>query len=228
MNDPLDVALSAVVAGLSSALGDDLVAVVLFGSAAEDRRRAVSDTNMAVVVTTLDPRKVSGLREVVALARVALRLRLMLLRQDEIASAASAFAVKFADIKRRRRVLYGKDPFAALEVTRADGIAQLRQSLLNLVLRLREQWLSAHDDHQLGQAAAGVAGGLRACAAELLELEGAPAPSPREALEIIAGGALPELSAARADTLAAGGGDGLLARVLALAEAMRTRAGALP
>jgi predicted nucleotidyltransferase len=227
MNDSLDTALATVVDGLRSTFAADLVAVVLFGSAAEDRRRAVSDTNMAVVVTALAPARVAAAREVVVLARVALRLRLMVLRLDEIPAAAASFAVKFSDIKRRRRVLFGPDPFAEVQVSRADGIAQLRQALLNLVLRLREPWLSARDDHQRARAAAEAAGGLRACAAELLELEGEPAQGPREALERIAGAALPELSAARQEALADGGGDALLVRVLALAEGMRTRAGAL-
>ncbi len=224
MSDPFESSLATVVEGLRTAFADDLVAVVLFGSAAEHRRRAVSDTNLAVIVRRIDPARAAAGRDVVAMARIALRLRLMLLRQDEIAAAASAFAVKFSDIQRRRRVLFGADPFAEVQVPRAAAIAQLRQATLNLVLRLREHWLTSRDDRQLGQAAAAMAGGLRACAGELLVLEGVAVLNSRAALEQVAGGALPELSAAREGTLRDGAGDGLLARMLTLAETMRGRA----
>ncbi len=227
MNDPFAASLTALVSGLRDAFADDLLAVVLFGSAAEDRRRSVSDTNLAVVVRELQPARVIAARGSVALATIALRLHLMLLRQDEIPSAAAAFAVKFCDIQRRRRVLFGKDPFADLVVPRQAAITQLRQALINLALRLRQQWLSARDDRQLGLAAATMAGGLRACAAELLALEGESVPNPRAALERIAGGALPELSAARDGTLPEGTGDALLERMQALTDAMRQRAGLL-
>jgi hypothetical protein len=223
MSDPFESALATLVEGLRTAFADDLVAVVLFGSAAENRRRAVSDTNIAVVLRRFDPARVASGREVVALAQIALRLRLMLLRADELPAAATAFAVKFSDIQRRQRVLFGADPFAAVPVPRAAAVAQLRQALLNLVLRLREQWLTARDDRHRGEAAAAAAGGLRACAAELLVLEGGGAPDPRAALEQVAGAALPELSAARAGTLSEGAGDALLVRLLALAESMRGR-----
>ncbi len=227
MTDPLEPALNLVVEGLCQAFGDDLVAVVLFGSAAEQRRRAVSDTNVAVVVRCFETTRTDAARSVVALASIALRMRLLLLRTDEIADAASAFAVKFSDIQRRRRVLFGPDVFAAVVVPRSAAIAQLHQALLNSLMRLREIWLTSRDDHQLGLSIAHLAGGLRACAAELLNLEGTAVSTPREALEKIAGTTLPELSAARADTLPAAASSGLLVRMVELTERMRQRAAAL-
>ena len=227
MSDPLDAALSTLVTGLQQAFADDLVAVVLFGSAAEQRQRAVSDTNVAVVVKALAPVRSEAARGVISLAQLALRLRLLLLRSDEIEQAASAFAVKFSDIQRRRRVLYGSDPFASLTVPRRAAIAQLHQALLNLAFRLREQWFTARDDRQLAQAVAHMAGGLRACAAELLTLEGTSVASPREALERIAGGPIPALTAARSETLPPDQAGELHRRMLALTELMRTRAAGL-
>lgn len=224
MNDAFSSAMQVLIDNLRQTLGDDLIAVVLFGSAAENRRRAVSDTNLAVVVKRFDAQRTAACREVVALSRVALRLRLLLLRSDEVSAASSAFAVKFADIQRRRKVLYGSDPFADLQIPRSAAIAQLQQALLNLVLRLRDQWLGARDDHQLGLAAAYAAGGARVCAAELLALEGKPAENARAALDTIAGGGFAELSLAREGKLPPGSGDRVLARLMELAETMRARA----
>lgn len=227
MPDEFELALTVAVDGLKGAFGDDLVAVVLFGSAAEQRRRAVSDTNVAVVVRQFDPLKMSAARDVIALASIALRLRILPLCESEIAAAASAFAVKFSDIQRRRRVLYGADVFAALQVPRSAAIAQLHQALLNLTLRLRELWLTTRDDHQVGLGIARMAGGLRACAAELVILEGGKVVTPREALEKVAGSSLDELSAARADTLPSEASMALLQRMTEVTDSMRVRAAAL-
>lgn len=227
MNDDFEQSLTTTVHGLQQAFADDLVAVVLFGSAAEQRRRIVSDTNLAVIVKTFAAERSQSAREVIALASIALRMRLLLLQSSEITAAASAFAVKFGDIQRRRRVLYGTDVFAAIEVPRSAAIAQLHQALLNLLLRLREMWLTARDDHQLGLGVARMAGGLRACAAELLVLEGREVSSSRAALELLAGDTLPQLRAARAATLPDADSVGLLQRMFELIELMRTRAAQL-
>lgn len=224
MQDPLDQPLIDLVGHLTTAFGDDLQSLILFGSAAEGRQRAVSDTNMVMVVRRFTPERVAAAREHLALARIALRLRLMVLCSDEIPSAVSAFAVKFADILRRRRVLFGSDPFIDVVIPRPAAIAQLRQAVLNVVLRLREQSLVLANDASSTLAAAEAAGGLRACAAQLLTLEGVPAATPRAALEQIAGGTMDDLSAAREGRLPVGGGNVLIDRLLACAVTMRVRA----
>ncbi len=180
------------------ALGVDLVALVLFGSAAEDQLRLTSDVNLAVVARRFEVAALDALRPALAVAEAAIRLRPMFLVESEIADAAEAFAVKLDDIRRRHRVLHGSDPFASLAVPRAVALARVRQVLLNLAMRLRAQLASIGDrEEQLALAVANAAGPLRACAAELLDLEGRPAASGRAALETLAGRPLDEISRAR-------------------------------
>jgi hypothetical protein len=106
-----------------------------------------------------------------------------------VEAAATAFAAKFADIRNRRRVLFGADPFARLTIPRAAEIARLRQVLLNLALRLRAFYVERSlREEQLARVAADTARPLRAAAAALLELEGKPATSPRAALETVVAG----------------------------------------
>ncbi len=225
--DPNDESLAALVEALRSALGDELRSIVLFGSAAENRQRAVSDTNVVIVLTAFSLDRVSAARAAIAPMRVALRARFLVVCSAEIELIGSMFAVKFADIQRRHRVLYGDDPFAQLAIPRAAALAQLRQAIINLVLRLRESWLCADGDAGLAQTAAEAAGGLRACAAELISLEGGSVASPRAALQEIAGGPLDELTAARTGELGAGVGAELARRLLEVAELMRDRASRL-
>jgi hypothetical protein len=99
-----------------------------------------------------------------------------------------AFAVKFSDILRRRRVLCGSDPFTGLSVSRAAEINRLRQVILNLLLRMRERYLATSmREEQTARVLAEVAGPLRASAATLLELSGKGVTSPKAALQAFAG-----------------------------------------
>jgi predicted nucleotidyltransferase len=180
----VDRALSDFVSASRSAFGDNLRAVVLYGSAAEGRLRASSDVNVLLVLSKFDLQNTDALREAMRVAQAAIRLKAMFLLESELAAAVEAFAVKFADIAHRHRVIFGTDPFAGLMPSRAAQINRLRQTLLNLILRLREAYITRGlREEQLAAVIADAAGPMRAGAAALLELEGSPASSPKEALE---------------------------------------------
>jgi hypothetical protein len=111
----------------------------------------------------------------------------MLILEAELGAAAEAFAVKFADIRARHKVLCGKDVAAGLTPSRAAMLHRVRQILLNFILRTRERYaLVSLRDEQLSPLVADAAGALRAAAEIILELEGRPAASPKEALETLA------------------------------------------
>jgi predicted nucleotidyltransferase len=177
--------LSDLVTAATQALGDTLDSVVLYGSAAEGRLRAASDVNVIFVLNRFDPARVDALGEPVRVAQAAIRLAPMVLLRDEIPHAASAFAVKFADIARRHRVLHGSDPFADLSIARERLVTRLLQVLLNVRLRLRAAYVTRTFDDQLVTAIVHAASALRSAAATLRELEGQPRVSPRESLERI-------------------------------------------
>jgi hypothetical protein len=186
-----------------------------------------------VVLSAFDRVKADRLREAARLAHAAVRLSPMFLLRDEVQPAAEAFAQKFADVMRRRRVLHGEDPFATVTIPRRALIVRLDQVLLNLALRWRAFYVerSLHEE-QLVRLIADAAGPLRTAAASLLELEGQRATSPREALVQVASAFGPEwtsivarLSEAREGKLLDPGvpSDTLL-RLIELAGRMRARA----
>jgi hypothetical protein len=183
---PVATALTAFVSAAAASLDSNLRSIVLFGSGAENRLRATSDVNVAVVLGAFDGERVAALSETLLAVRAAVRLNVMWLLEGEIPHAAEAFAVKFADILRRRRVLWGSDPFQQLSVPREMAIARLRQVLMNLVMRLRAGYaMYSQHEERMAALVADAAGPLRASAAEILELEGTPVMAPREALERI-------------------------------------------
>jgi predicted nucleotidyltransferase len=179
--------LDQTVEAAARTLGEALQSIVLFGSAAENRLRPTSDVNLLIVVARFDPKGVDAVRPTLQQGRAAIRLAVMWLTQDELEPAAESFAVKFADIVRRHRVLYGSDPFERLTVSRPAAIARVRQVLLNLMLRLRASYALERDrEERLAYLIADAAGPLRATAAEILDLQGTPASNGREALELLA------------------------------------------
>jgi predicted nucleotidyltransferase len=189
--------LATLVDRATAAFGPDLLSIVLFGSAAEGRLRATSDVNVMVVLARFDAARAEALRDPLRTAEAAVRLRAMFLLESEIQDAVEAFAQKFDDVLHRRQVLYGRDPFAAVAIPRAALKWRLRQTLLNLTLRLRQAYVvQGASEEQTALTLADAAGPLRAAAASLLELEGQPAASPREALERVAAATgVPELDA---------------------------------
>ena len=230
-------ALADFVKAAEDALGDHLRSIVLFGSAAEGRLRPTSDVNVVLVLSRFEKERGDRLRGALRSARATIRLLPMLLLESEIESAVAAFPEKFADIRRRRRVLRGADPFATLAIPREILIGRLRQVLLNLELRLRQHYvLRSLREEQSALLVAEVSGPLRASAATVLELEGAGAVAPKEALERFArslsGGGwdetLASISSARADGILLPGTAGpLVFRILDLVQELLARAGRL-
>lgn len=227
--------MSTFIASAKKVFGDDLLSVVLYGSGAEGKLRPTSDVNLILVLAAFGRPQADMLRESFRLAQAAIKLRVMFLLQSELEPAASAFAVKFGDVARRRLVLYGDDPFKSLRVSRADAIFRLRQTSLNLALRLREAYIaSSLREEQAAALIADTAGPLRSCALTLLELEGHPAASPKQALERMVE-SMPELvkdvqlitEARQRHTLPPGAAAPVLFNMIRLAEAMSLRAAEL-
>ena len=176
--------LDVFVAAAQTAVGDDLAAAVLFGSAADGQVRATSDVNLLLLLKRFTPQTADALRGSLRLAHAAIDLQVMFLLERELTQAADAFAVKFADIIARHRVLLGNDPFASLHTSRDAMLRRLRQVLLNQQVRMRERYmLLSLNEEQLAGAIADAAGPLRSAAASLAQLEGKPAQSGKQALE---------------------------------------------
>lgn len=222
--------------GAREALGDDLVALVLFGSAAEGRLRATSDINIMTVLRSFDAQRIDGLRETLRMAHAAVRLEVMFLLESEIADAAEAFAVKFTDILTRRVQLYGEDPLAKVTISRAATLHRVRQVLLNLALRLRHDYtLLSLREEQLLHVVADAASPLRSSAFALAQLQGEQPASARAALETYVRAKHPEwsglvatISAAReSGELPPGQGGQAVLGLIALAKSLHAELGKL-
>lgn len=229
--------LTSFVEAAQAALGETLRSVVLFGSAAEGKLRKTSDVNVIVVLSRFEVERIDQLRDPLRTAHAAIALDAMFLLEQEIPAAVEAFAVKFADIRHRHRVLFGADVFADAAPSRSAELARLDQALLNTILRMRRGYLLLSlRDEQVGAFVADVTGPIRACAEALLELQGTPAASPKEALARFASqlpstdwqDVLDHLSQVReTGALPPGVGGAVLLRVIELATLLRSATVAL-
>jgi hypothetical protein len=215
---------------LIECLGEDLEALILFGSAAEGLMRASSDVNLLVVLRRFDSNRIDGASAVLQNAAAAVELHPMFLLAGELPLAAQSFSVKFDDIAHRRVLLYGTDAFEGLTIPRALLVQRLQQVLFNLTLRLRTLYaIGRAREELLAAQIADTAAPLRRSAYAILELRGERPSSPKAALESLAaelGGDWPRdlqsLSMAREDLqLPAGAAARLIVRLAELSESLR-------
>jgi predicted nucleotidyltransferase len=185
--EQVNKALDAFVNEAKIVFGDRLVSIVLYGSAAEGRLRKTSDVNIVAVVRSYTPSDAAALTSILTFTAAAIDLQVMFLLESELATASQLFAVKFSDISRRHRVLYGTDPFAAMEISKEALVARLRQVLLNQLLRLRYVYSLRNDNvEQLTQILADSIAPLRASASAFLEIRGVLFEGSKQALETVA------------------------------------------
>src|SRR5579864_3560524 len=89
--EPVAAGLTGFVTAARQAFGEDLLSITLFGSAAEGRLRATSDVNVIVVLARAEPAGLAAIGEAYRLARAAIGLSAMFIRESEIAAASEAF-----------------------------------------------------------------------------------------------------------------------------------------
>jgi len=140
----VEAQIAAFTRDVQAALGDRLLSLVLYGSAAgDDWVESRSDVNVAVVVPRVTVDVLEALAPVVARWR-GKRFALPLVADREyLASARDVFPMELDDIRRQHRVLAGADPFAALVVERAALRRECEQEARGKVLRLRTLFLDA-------------------------------------------------------------------------------------
>lgn len=154
---------------------DDLLAILLYGSAATGEHVAGrSDINTAIVLRHLTP---------ALLRQAAGRLRNwhrqgfatpMFFDPEYVHASLDVFAIEFLDMQERHRVLWGADLFADLSIGRANLRFQCEQELRGKLLRLRQSYVeSAHVPGELERILGVAMSSLVVLARTLLRLGGA-------------------------------------------------------
>jgi hypothetical protein len=123
---------------LTGALGDDLQALVVYGSAVRGGFvEGRSDLDLLVVLRRDDRPTLEKIGGALLLARTSARIESMILRGDELARAADVFPLLYDDVRGRHALLHGEDPFAGLEISDTHRRLRIEQELRDARIRLR-------------------------------------------------------------------------------------------
>jgi len=135
--------LDDLVSQLRAAFGPELHAVVLYGSAAAGEHLPnKSDYNVLVVVESLAPDRLAAASAAVSAWAEAGNPAPLTLTMHEWRSSADIFAMEYADVLERHRVLFGTFP-TDVQVKPADLRLQLEHEAMGTLLQLRRGALAA-------------------------------------------------------------------------------------
>ena len=139
--------LNEFVSRLNNDAGENLVSMVLYGSAASQEFHAdFSDINLLCVLRELDATRIKALAPAVKWWIGKGHPAPLLFSRDEIERAADVFSIEMLDIKQRHRMLLGEDLFTKLSVPLDRHRIQLEHELRTKLLFLRQNYLLAGDD----------------------------------------------------------------------------------
>lgn len=136
--------LSEIVQKLQQAAGENLVSVVLYGSAADgDFHAGQSDLNLLCVLGDASFAALSKIAPAAEWWRRKQQPAPMCLTRQELQDSADVFSIEFLDMKQRYRVLHGEDVLRDLVVPMDLHRRQLEYELREKLFLLRQRLLLA-------------------------------------------------------------------------------------
>jgi hypothetical protein len=141
--------LDELVTQLRAAYGSALRSVVLYGSAAAGGAEHIakkSDFNVLIIVDDVPLDRLKELSAVTRAWRDAGNHPPMIFTQREWQASSDIFAMEYADILERNKLLYGESPFDGISVQHGDLRLQVEREAMGVLLRLRGGVLLAGAD----------------------------------------------------------------------------------
>ncbi|HYT04856.1 MAG TPA: hypothetical protein VEM13_08260 [Gemmatimonadales bacterium] len=174
---------------VARALGQRLVALLLYGSAARGTNvRDRSDINTLLICDAADDALFDALAPVVREWTRARHPAPLILTEREWRESADAFPIEYEDMRDAHRLLAGRDPWQGISVRRDDVRRQLEHELLGKLVRLRQAYGALWGEpKRLAGVIVGSAPGFFTMLRAALRLAGEAAPADPAAL-VRAGG----------------------------------------
>jgi hypothetical protein len=140
----VETKLTELVNRLKSAAGDNLKAVVLYGSAVTGEfAEKHSDINILCLVERAGAADLEQLHDVAQWWMKQGNAAPLIFTPDELARSADVFAIEMLDMKRNHRMLFGEDFFEQFQVPMRLHRAQVEHELRVNWLRLRQAMVGA-------------------------------------------------------------------------------------
>jgi predicted nucleotidyltransferase len=130
------------VSKMRSAAGENLVSVILYGSAAaKDFHPDFSNVNLLCILRDTSFAKLSTIAPVVKWWVEQKHHPPLVLAADELSRSVDVFSIEFLDMKLRHRILFGEDLLGGLEIPMHLHRVQLEYELREKTILLRQQIL---------------------------------------------------------------------------------------
>lgn len=134
---------------MKAAAGENLVSVVLYGSAADGEFHSeYSDLNLLCFLRDVSLPALNKASGVMAWWRGKRHHPPLVLTPQELITSADVFSIEFSDMKQRHRVLYGEDLLRDLHVPMSHHREQLEYELREKLFLLRQHLLLAGADEK--------------------------------------------------------------------------------
>src|SRR5580658_718993 len=128
---------------MRAAAGTNLLAVILYGSAAAgDYVAEHSDVNLLCVLRETSYAAIEALAPAVAWGEKQKHRPPLLLSAEEMRRSADVFSIEFLDMRRHYRVLWGDDVLQTLEIPMRGHRAQVEYELREKTILLRQRLLA--------------------------------------------------------------------------------------
>jgi len=142
--------LDKFVIDLKGNLGENLVSVILYGSAAKGGRVPEhSDLNVLVVLGDATLAAIDSMEKTVLAARKNARIFPVFWGINELKTSSDVFPMEFEDISRNNKVLFGADIFKDVAIDKKDLRHQIEFELRSKLLQLRGEWFSLKNSKSL-------------------------------------------------------------------------------
>lgn len=142
--------LDEIVERLKKAHGDNLLSVVLYGSAAEgDHHARFSDLNIFCVLRSIAPRDLARSEPVFRWWRERDNPAPLLMTEEEARNSVDCFPIEFHDMQERSKVLFGTDFMHGVTIDDHDYRDEVERELRSKLLRLRQKAAAVLEDDAL-------------------------------------------------------------------------------
>jgi hypothetical protein len=127
---------------LKEAAGDDLISVVLYGSAAVgDHAGKRSDYNVLVVTKTLDLSLLNAISKPAIEWSKAGNPAPLMFTVERLQQATDVFPIELLDIRDCHRLLFGRDVVSGLAISQRNLRLQIEGELRGALIKLRQRYL---------------------------------------------------------------------------------------
>jgi len=169
---------------VETALGENLVSLLLFGSAARGTQvEGRSDVNLLLIVKDASVATLHAATPVVAEWSRGGQPPPLIFSDAEWRASTDVFPIEMEDMRDAHRVLAGRDPFEGIATRRSDLRVELEHEVRGKVLRLRTEYAAAAADGKaLGRLLVHSAGTFFVLFRALLRLTGGVPPAGHDAL----------------------------------------------